>query len=124
MLNFKQINLFTTLIALTLFLVLLFVPEFIYFIFQIDSSETANFMSRRASFLFLGIAALLFFSKNILEIEFQKPIILCLAVSMLGLATLGLFEFLRGFTGIGIFAAIAAELFIAINYLLLLKKTP
>ncbi len=123
MLSFKQINLFTLFVSFTLCLILLAFPEFIYFLFQIDGNETANFMSRRAGFLFLGFAALLFFSKDIVVSELQRPIIICIFLAMIGLATLGIFEFIRGFAGPGIFLAVITEVFIAVNYLLLLKKT-
>ena len=40
-----------------------------------------------------------------------------LSVIMLGLASLGIYEFARGFAGVGIWIAIVAEVFLGVNHL-------
>ena len=67
--------------------------------------------------LFLGYALITYFSRFAENTELRQVIILGLALTMFGLALLGLFEFLRGYVGTGIFLAISAETFLSVTYL-------
>ena len=54
----------TSVIGLALFIVLLFFPIVIYWLFQIPQSEIASFVLRRAAMLFLGLSAISWFSRE------------------------------------------------------------
>jgi hypothetical protein len=103
-------------IAFTLFLLLLFAPEIIFALFKIPGDEPAFFISRRAAMLFLGIAAFSWFGRNASHSESRQAICLGLSISMLALAVLGVFEFIRSFVGMGIFLAVATEITLGIAY--------
>ncbi len=117
MINYKIVSLLSSIIFFTLFMSLLLYPESIFWLFQIEGNESAYFISRRASMLFLGYALITYFSRFAENTELRQAIILGLALAMFGLALLGLFEFLRGYVGIGIFLAISAETFLSVTYL-------
>ena len=78
-------------------------------LFGIDEHSSALFIGRRAAMLFLGLAVLTWFIRNAGYSESRQAVCLCLAVSMLGLAILGIFEYLRGFASIGISLAVVTE---------------
>ena len=103
-------------IAFTLFLLLFFVPEIIFALFKIQGDEPAFFISRRAAMLFLGIAVFSWFGRNASHSELRQAICLGMSISMLALAVLGVFEFIRDFVGVGIFLAIATEIALGIAY--------
>ena len=117
MIKFKPLSIFTAVLALTLFLSLLFLPEPIFFIFQIPEADSAFFIARRAAMLFLGIAVLCWLGRGAPNSPLRQSVCMGLAVAMLGLACLGAFEYLRGFAGAGIGLAVITEAIIGAAYL-------
>lgn len=116
MIEFRVLSLITSVIAIIIFISLLFVPAPIFMLFEIDGNESAYFISRRAAMLFLGIAVISYFSRNAQNTDTRQSILLGLTLSMFGLAILGVVEFVRGFAGVGIFLAVGTELFLAVSY--------
>lgn len=116
MLSFKTLNIITLGISIILAIILLFFPKAIFLLFGIEGNESAYFICRRAAMLFVGYAVICYFSRNINHSESKQSISLGIALSMMGFAILGIFEFLRGFAGVGIFLAVIAELFLSIFY--------
>lgn len=99
----------TAVAALVLCVILLSVPEVIFELFNVDDNSSAFFFGRRAAMLFLGIAVLSWVGRNASHSESRQAICLGLATSMLALAILGIFEYLRGFAGVGILLAVITE---------------
>lgn len=66
--------------------------------------------------LFLGIAVLSWVGRHAIHSESRQAICLGLSVSMLALALFGLFEFFRGYAGIGIFMAVVTEFILCSLY--------
>ncbi|MGB3246265.1 MAG: hypothetical protein WBB25_17150 [Sulfitobacter sp.] len=93
--------------------VLLFVPGVIYWLFQLDSGKDTDVVSRRAAMLFLGLAVICFQSRESPDSAARRAICLGMMVSMTGLATVGLYDFMRGAVGFGIWLAISVEMFFA-----------
>jgi len=116
MIEYRVLNLITSVISIILFISLLFFPEPIFMLFEIYGNESAYFISRRAAMLFLGFAVIFYFSRNAKNTDTRQSILLGLTLSMFGLAILGVFEFMRGFAGVGIFLAVGTELFLAVSY--------
>jgi TM2 domain-containing membrane protein YozV len=114
--SFKTLNFITTGISTILSIILLFFPKVIFLLFGIDGNASAYFISRRASMFCIGYAVICYFSRNSKPSESRQSISLGIALSMLGFAILGIFEFLRGFAGAGIFLAVSAELIISVCY--------
>jgi len=113
MLNYKTTSTYTALIAFTLFSILILFPEMLFWLFGIEQSNSALFVGRRMAMLFLGLATLLWVGRNAAHSESRQAISLSIAVSMCGLAGLGVFELLQGHAGPGILLAIFTEFVIA-----------
>lgn len=105
-------------ITLALSATLIFVPGVILWLFQLAGEASTYVMARRAGGLFLGISALAFVTMDSEHAETRRAVSLCFLVMMAFLALLGLFEFIRGAVGGGIFLAIVVEMFFAYYYLL------
>lgn len=116
MLSFKSLNFITLGISIVLSIILLLIPKAIFLLFGIEGNDSAYFICRRAAMFFIGYAVICYFSRNIKPSESRQAISLGIGLSMLGFAILGIFEFLRGFAGSGIFLAVFAELFLSICY--------
>lgn len=116
MITFKIISTFTALLSFILFLILLFFPESIFILFQIEGSSSAVFVSRRASMLFLGIAALTWSGKNAVHTASRQSVCMGMATCMVGMGIIGTFEFVKGNTGIGIVPAILTEWLVGASY--------
>lgn len=89
--------------------VLLVAPAIIYFLFDIDESQSVDVMSRRAAVLFLAVAVILWRQRGIEHRETRAGLALGMFVFMAAFVILGLVEFARGAVGPGILLAVAAE---------------
>lgn len=114
--SFKNVSILTAIVTLSLFMVLLWFPGVILYLFNLPAHESAAFISRRAAILFLGIGVLSWGIRDAEPSATRQAICLGLLVMMLGMATLGIVEFLRGAAGLGIVLAIVVELFLGIAY--------
>jgi len=114
--TYRQMSLAATVVFFVLFATLLAIPELIFWLFQIDESASAEFMSRRAAFLFLGMATICFLSREVPQSEVRNAICLGICVAMLGLAVLGLIELMSGNVGLGILLAVCTELVFALGF--------
>ena len=110
MLSFKNVSLAMVALAGVLFALLLLAPDLIFFIFNIEGSEAARLLSRRAAMLFLGLAIIAYFGRNAEHSSMRQAVCLGLAASMFGLALTGTYEFVRGYAGGGILLAVVAEI--------------
>ncbi len=120
--TFRLLNQAATLLCLILSATLIFLPELIYFIFSLTGDAVGDFLAKRAGMLFLGLATLLYFSRNAEASSARSAISLGLAVAMGGLALLGSYEYFRGYAGVGIWLAIITEAGFAIGYTLVLRS--
>ncbi len=114
--SFKALSMITAGLSALLFLSLLLAPEVLFFIFQLSENEPAFIMARRASMLFLGLAVLSWSARASVHSETRQAICLGLSSMMLGLAVLGVFEFMRNAVGEGIFLAVAVEVILGVAY--------
>ena len=96
-------------------LCLLAAPSVLFWLFSQDPSASAEFLAKRAAVLFVGLALLLLWTKDHPPSETRKSIANAIAVSMLLLAALGLFEWVRGNTGAGVIFAVVTEALIAVG---------
>ncbi|KDC48903.1 MULTISPECIES: hypothetical protein [Alteromonadales] len=116
MIKFKIVSIITAVIALTLCVIFILIPEVLFMLFNIDENSSAFFIGRRAAMLFLGISVFSWFGRNAEHSESRQAICLSLSVSMFALAFLGSAEYLRGFAGIGISLAVITEATLALLY--------
>lgn len=116
MIEYRIVSVVTTVIAFTLCVVLLFYPQAIFILFEIEGNNLESFIGRRAAMLFLGISVLTWFSRNAVHSESRQAICLGIATAMISLALLGTIEYLREYAGVGIFLAIVTEFLLALKY--------
>ena len=116
--TYKILNMFTSVLFLYLFYVLLFDAASFFTDIEVDAGEAAYILARRASILMIGIAVLLFLSKNLQHSDARQMIILAATVIMLGFAIMGTYELARGNVGKGILTAIVVESIVGISYLI------
>lgn len=102
--------------------VLIFFPEIIYWVFTVPDTPTGDFLAIRAGMVFLGVSVILWGCRNEGASTLRSTISIGVIVMMAGLAVAGVYEFLRGFAGLGIWVAILIELGFAYGYLSILRK--
>ncbi|WP_051071415.1 hypothetical protein [Ilumatobacter coccineus] len=91
------------------FAVLMAAPTVIYFLFDLEESQGADVMSRRAAVLFLSVGVILWRQRGVEQRETKAGLALGMFVFMAAFVILGLVEFARGAVGPGILLAVAAE---------------
>ena len=116
MIKFKMVSIITAVIAFTLCGVLILTPEVLFMLFNIDENSSAFFIGRRSAMLFLGISVLTWVGRNAEHSDSRQAVCLSLSVSMFALSFLGVAEYLRGYTGIGILLAVMTEVVLALLY--------
>lgn len=97
-------------------MVLLFAPGVIFWMFGIGPSDAAGFMARRAAMLFLGISIVAYGARDSENLIYAQRFSVAIVAMMCGLATLGAFEFLRGYANWPILFAVLTEVIFARLY--------
>jgi len=108
--TYKNANLTASLLCFIIGFSLLFFPNFIYWIFGTTPHDTADFIAKRAAMLFFGFTTLCYLSRNLTQSQERRAISAAITVAMAGLALSGIYEFSRGFAGVGIWLEILTEL--------------
>lgn len=93
----------------TLFACLLLSPGLVYWLFGIPGHPSADLLAKRAAFLFLGLAVLSFVGRDAPPSNLRQTVILSMATTVAGLICVGVYEFLAGAAGPGIWIAIIGE---------------
>lgn len=116
MLDYKTVSLVMALITICLSLLLMIIPEFIFWLFGIEGGSSAEFIARRAGILFLGLSAMSYLGRRAAPSELRQAMSLGMTILLASMAVLGLWEWGRGFAGRGILLAVATEASLAIAY--------
>ena len=123
--NYKAVSLAASFLYISLFTCILFMPNFIYWLFGIERNDIADLLARRAAMLFLGLAVLSFLGRNEPSSSLRQVVLKAMSTSMAGLMLSGLYEFFSGTAGIGIWFAIGGEaLFLALYLHVLYRDSP
>lgn len=93
--------------------ILVAAPALIFWLFALEPSDGADLLSRRAAMLFVGLSLVLFWTKDHPISQTRTALSKAIALSMIGLAGLGVFEWAGGNAGPGISLAIATEILVA-----------
>ena len=116
---YKILNIFTSLLTLYLFFILLFDSASFFVDVGVDAGEAAYFIARRTSVFMIGISVLLFLSKNLKHSDARQFIIMATALTMLGLASMGTYELVRGYVGKVMLVSIVVESTLGILYFII-----
>lgn len=116
LISYRHLSLFAAALCLLLCIILVFTPALLYWLFGIAGNAASDFMAKRTAMLFLGLSIITFTSRNETRTPLRQGLCLGVGVAMAGLATMGIYEFVRGFAGAGIWLAILAEAAFAALY--------
>ncbi len=119
---YKIINIVTSILFVYLFSQLFFLSDSFVKDLGLEPSIASLVLARRASMFMLGIAILMFFSRNLPASKTRQIICLSTGVTLLGLACMGTFEFIKGNLNSSIMVAIAIESILWISYMIILIK--
>ena len=115
--TYRHVALLGALLFAVLFLELLIDARLLIGPWGVDATPEAAFMGRRLGAAFLGFAVIFWLSRNLPASEARRAIALGISTALCVVACFGLYEFLRGFAGPGIFLAIAVEVLLAAGLL-------
>jgi hypothetical protein len=101
-----------------LFVMLLFFPGSFLNELGIQSTESADFLARRAAMLMLGFAILVFFGRKVSDSMARQVMAIAISINMAGFAVMGLVELGRGFANAEILTAVIIESILAVSYFL------
>jgi hypothetical protein len=116
--TYQIVSYLTAALYFYLFVMLLFFPGSFLNDIGIKTTESAEFLARRAAMLMLGFAVLVFFGRKMYHSPARQVMALAISVNMAGFALMGLFEFGRGFVNAGILTAVTIESILAVSYFL------
>lgn len=115
---FKIIGIITSLLFAYLFVTLLTKPEGFCVGVGMQANETASVIVRRAAMFMLGISVLFACSFNLKHSRARQNICISTAITMLGLACMGSYEYARGVASSSIFVSVIIESIIGIAFLI------
>jgi len=122
MFSYRAFSLANGALVFVLFAILLIAPEQIVALFGMEQAVSASVLGRRAAMLFLGYGILSVSSSSAEHSQARQAILLGVGSAMLGLACMGLTEYLRERATWPVLLAMTAEwVFAAWAYGLFLK---
>jgi hypothetical protein len=113
LLSFPGIARLGALIAFLLFITFAFVPFVPFTMLGVDMVPEALLMARRMSALFLGVSLVLWLARDAESSPLRRSVSAGLSASMAALALFGLWDFIHGSVGYGIWIAVTVETFFA-----------
>jgi hypothetical protein len=121
MFSFKLIAQLGALISALLFLTFAFLPVIPFTMLGVAMTPEGLLMARRMAALFLGIALILFLARGAGNSDLRRKVCAALSASMAALALFGLYDFVQGSVGYGIWIAVTVETFFAVTLALLAR---
>lgn len=119
---FKLASILTALLCAALFPLLLISPADYVQTYGLLADAGADFLGRRASPMFLGLAVLLWLARDAPPSPLRRAISLGLAATWAGIAVTGLYEYGRGTADVLIVGAAAVEMVLAFLFLAAAKR--
>jgi hypothetical protein len=113
LLSFPGIARLGAFIALLLFVTFAFIPFLPFTMLGVDMVPEALLMARRMAALFLGISLVLWLARDAESSPLRRSVSAGLSASMAALALFGLWDFVHGSVGYGIWIAVTVETFFA-----------
>ncbi|MGB3554491.1 MAG: hypothetical protein WBA25_07615 [Jannaschia sp.] len=112
--SYRTSSMLTAFACTMLCLTLALVPSVVSWLFQLDGATVGDDLALRAAILFLGLAAIAWFGRDAPDSTLRRAVAIGFAVVWAGLALAGLYEFVRGTVGPGIWLAIVAEVALSV----------
>jgi len=119
---FKIISIATSLLFIYLFSQLFFMSDSFVKGLGMEPSIASLVLARRAAMFMLGVAVLMFASRNLPPSKVRQIICLSTGITFLGLSCMGTYEFINGHVNSSIFIAIVIETILWISFGIILLK--
>jgi len=112
-LSFRQAAIAGSSICFALAALWMGAPQFILWIWQVNGSDSTLMIARRGAALFLGLAVILWLTRNAETSPARYAIAVGFSASCATLAALGTYEYVAAHAGSGLLIAIAVESLLA-----------
>ncbi|MCF8363678.1 MAG: hypothetical protein K9G70_13755 [Prolixibacteraceae bacterium] len=119
---YKIVSIVTSVLFFYLFSQLFFWSDSFVTDLGLEPSITSLVLARRASMFMLGLALLMFISRNLPVSKARQIICMSTGITLFGLAFIGTFEFIKGNVNSSIIIAITIETILWISYGIILIK--
>jgi hypothetical protein len=119
---FKIVSIATAVLFVYLFTQLFFISDSFVRGLGLEPSVASLVLSRRASIFMLGIAILLFASRNLPPSKTRQIICFSIGLTLFGLACMGSYEFVKGNVNSSIMIAITTETILWVSYGIIILK--
>jgi hypothetical protein len=119
---YKIVSIASAVLFVFLFVQLFFIPVTFVTDLGLQASETSTVLARRTAMFMLGMAVLMFGARNIPNSKERQIICLATGSTLLGLACMGIYEFMRGTVNNSIFIAIGIETLLWVSFLIITIK--
>jgi hypothetical protein len=114
-LSFTLIARLGAFVALLLFLTFAFLPVIPFTMLGVAMTGEGLLIARRMAALFLGISLILFLARDAENSDLRRRVCAGLSASMAALVLFGLYDFMNGSVGYGIWIAVTVETFFAVT---------
>jgi hypothetical protein len=118
MFRFHTLAVITSLICFSLVLAWFFAPTLLTGLLGIPYTYDVGLIGRRAGALFLALGLTFYLARNVEPSPARSAIGVGMAMGCLLLAALGIFEYLSGHAGAGVWLAVVVELIVALLLLI------
>lgn len=115
-LTFRGMSRAASVICGMLAFVWILVPHILLSIWQVESSVSTILAGRRSGALFFGLGVMLWLAQDATSSPTRDAIAAGFAASCAVLAALGIYEFVAGHAGVGIWLAVAVEIPLAVGF--------
>lgn len=115
---FKILSIVTSMLFVYLFSQLLFNSVSFINDLGLQATDTASILCQRTSMFMLGFSVLLFSSKNLPHSIARQNICLATGITMIGLACMGSYEFIKGTVDSSMLIAISLETTLGTSFLI------
>ncbi|WP_339531216.1 hypothetical protein [Pseudomonas mucidolens] len=116
-LRFYSLAHFTALLCLALALVWGFRPDLLLWLWSVQYSEVTGLVARRNAMLFLAIGIMFYRLRHALPSPTRNAVSSGFSAGCLGLAALGVIEWLNGHAGPGILLAVFSEITLGLAFI-------
>ncbi|MEY1555935.1 hypothetical protein AB3Y40_09915 [Yoonia sp. R2331] len=103
----------TAIVCAVLFVTFLLFPGSYAGTYSVPTNASAEFITRRSSGVFLGLAVMLWMGRNAPDSPLRRAVCYGLFAIFAGIAATGCYEYARGFASVSILVAALGELVLA-----------
>ncbi|WP_200884318.1 hypothetical protein [Dickeya undicola] len=120
-LRFRPLAILSALLFFVIAVAWISVPDLMLASWGVDSSRSAELVSRRSAALYAGVGVMLFLTRNVAPSPARSSLMKGVVVTCMILATLGIGEFVAGHANSGILLAAVLEVVLALAFLSVIR---